>query len=138
MQINNKPTFQFLNSLTSSTNTDKSKSIQTHITSSNSKQASNNYNVRNMTPTEFQGMINDLRQTGQISEKDSMMLTLDRLDMERFHGKDTKLNMIDFYEGQVQFMKSPPGSTGIEIMERSLEILKGVEAKNNTVIPNSV
>lgn len=138
MQINNNPAYQFLNSLTSSTNAETLKTSNVNETNSNQKHASNNYNVRNMTPTEFQSMINDLRESGQISEKDAMSLTINRHGLEMFERKDTKMDLINFYENQIEVTKSTPGTKGVEQLERSLQILKGIEAKNNSNIPNSI
>lgn len=98
------------------------------------------FDVRNISPNEFKDLIRDLRESGQISELDSMALTADRLDMERFGGagSDTKMDMVDYFERLVDGMKSIPGSVGIEYQERSLNILKALDARSNANIPESV
>lgn len=142
MQINNLTNFnQKSSGVTLPTNLERLNKSQTpSLIGSTSTQTATQYDVHDMSPNELKDLIRDLRESGQISEIDSMMFTMDRLDIERFGGVggDTKMDMMDYFERLVDGMKSNPDSVGIEYEERSLGLLKALEAKNSANIPSSV
>lgn len=141
MQINSFSSPNQTASSISDTNINKLKTNQPAvILESKTQQQFRQYDVHNMSTRELENLTTELRESGQISETDSMMLAVDRLHLEAFGGisKDTKIDMVDFFQKQIDFKNSTPGSKGVEYQERSLSILKTVEAKNGSNIPLSV
>lgn len=120
--------------------TDKDKITTSSEDSPTKKIPNNKYDVHNMSTDDLKNLIHDLRETGQISEEDSLMLSLDRIELEIFgtQSKDTKIDMINFFEQQVEVMNSTPGTKGVEFMERALNLFKMMEAKQGSDIPNKV
>ncbi|WP_173238608.1 hypothetical protein [Legionella antarctica] len=141
MQINNllNPEQNISNLSNKSEKLSKNQPSATPIETT-AKQTINQYDVHHMTPNELEELITELRESGQISEKESMMLTIDRFSILSSGGvsKDTKIDMTAFFEEQIDIMKTNPGTKGVEYLERSLDILRAVEARHGSDIPRSV
>lgn len=104
------------------------------------KNQNKTYDVHNMSTNDLKNLINDLRESNQISEEDSLMLSLDKIELDIFGtpSKDTQIDMVNFFEEQIEVMNSTPESRGVEFMERALNLFKMIEAKQGANIPTKV
>lgn len=142
MQINNVSMFgQDVSNPKLTNGSDKlNKEPLLEVNKSATKPMLNSYDVHHISPNEFKELITELRDSGQISVDDSLMLTVERYDLEHFGGisKDTQIDMVAYFEEQIDVMKSTPGTKGVEYQEWTLNLLKAIDAKNGANIPKSV
>lgn len=103
------------------------------------KQTTSNYDVHNMSPNDLRSLANELRESGQISERDRIMLVIEADVMTDFGGvsKDTKIDMVDRFNKRLAYEKaeSEPSAQNIISLERSLDILHGVESRTGVNFP---
>lgn len=106
-----------------------------------SKQIISNYDVHNMSPDDLRKMANELHESGQISERDRILLVIEADVMTDFGGvsKDTKIDMVDRFNKRLAYEKSEPEPSAQNIMslERSLDILRGIESRRGVNFPLS-
>jgi|GEM_PF-5224600 len=95
----------------------------------------------NMSQQDLQSMITTLKDSGKISQADYNMMSIDKLDLKIFGGiaNDAKIDMISHLEQQIDTMKtSAADKSGIESVEKIVNILKGMDARSGASIPASV
>lgn len=138
MQINTlSATYAQNNALNRIQATEKNNDIRT-IKESSTKNTT--YDVTNMSPNELGSLIQELQEKGVISDKEAMMFAIERIGMEQFGGvsPDTKIDMLAYFKETINTMRNTPGSKGIEIEERSLDILQAIQTRSGTEIPDFV
>ena len=102
------------------------KSIDSQVqTNFNAQKASadilRQYEITNITPTEFSQMIQKLYKAGAISEKDYQELSTVRGDLEKAGiDPDESVNMLEFYSDKVSKEQKALGSTLDETSQKSL------------------
>lgn len=125
--------------------TSKNELIQTNLTEKSNNTSkdqitntmNSKYDMTKLSSNELGMMVKELQETGVISDKEAIMLNMERMNLEQFGGvsADTKIDMIAYFKEIIDAMKSTPGSKGVEIVERSLDILQAVQAKSKAEIP---
>ena len=134
MQINSiNPLVQSVTELTS-----MNESLSTEKSSSSIKENSpgKTYDMRHMSLSELNSMINELHENGTLSSKEAMELSSEQGTLELFGGypKDAKIDMLDAFQNHIDLKKSQH-SKGVEYVENALEVLKGIDAHSKAKIP---
>lgn len=108
--------------------------------SSTSLKIGNEYDVTNMSLDGLSNMVMGMYESGEMSRDDLMQFSMQRHTMEllNYVPKDTKVNMISTFQNFVDMMHDRPESVGVEYLEHSLDILRGIDARSKASIPQSV
>lgn len=141
MEIN--PTSQtlqafFTNKPVSKTQSDNAP--QSNALASDMQKLANQYDVNNISYKEMYSLANELYNQGELSAKDSSLIISKISALEHFDNNkvNTRIDVVNIWEGTIDFKRSQPGSTGIESDVRALELFKGLQALRHSNIPNSV
>lgn len=134
------PIIQGIASLVSASKAEKADSNPPTSSNQTSQSVTSQYDVHNMSLEDLKGMIMGLYESGQISEKDMIKLSSQRLSLEQTGGlpKDEKIDMVALFQQQSEKIKSSSLSHESGDYQRSLDILKGIGARSGTNIPQSV
>lgn len=140
MQINSLPAIiQPTNELTASSKEPITSAVP-DTAPDKEKSPKSNYDVSNMSLDELLDMVVDKFHNGELSEEDTLNFSCQIGTYQLFGGvpEGTKMDMVDYFQQQIDRMNNTPGSKGVEYVERSLDILKGLKARSEAQIPTSV
>ncbi len=112
---------------------DKEKDSLTQLTS-------NTYDVNNMSFDDLNAMTLGLMQQGKLSEDDGHNFLKQITAIQQASGitKDTKIDMIQLYQQQIQNSNAETNTKDLASLHRSLDFLNGVKARAGANIPQFV
>lgn len=113
---------------------DKEKDSLTQLTSTDK------YNVNNMSFNDLNAMTLNLMQEGKLSEDDGHNFLKQITSIQQTSGisKDTKIDMIQLYQQQIQNLNADADTKDLASLQRSLDFLSGVKARAGASIPQFV
>ena len=97
-------------------------------------------NVNNMSFNDLNAMSLNLMQDGRLSDGDGQNFLKQINSIQQTSGiaKDAKIDMVQLYQQQVQNAGSTVDNKDLVALERSLDLLKGIQARSSATIPRSV
>ena len=112
----------------------------TSLLADNSSSVGKQYNVKNMSLDDLKQMASNLLEAGKISakEKDDIFSQSSLLQQKTGVASDTKLDLLQLFQQQIDALKTQPGSKDAQSFESSLELLNGVQASSTASIPKFV
>jgi len=96
------------------------------------------YDLNNMSLDQLKAMTMDLAQNGKLSDQDTnnFINQIAMLHDATGIANDAQVNMIQLYQDQIQKTNAEPKN--VASMQKSLEILNGVQARSGAQIPQFV
>lgn len=102
---------------------------------------SKKFNLHNMSPDELSDLVAELYESGQITPKEQGVFGFEIFVMKNYAGLsgDTKIDMFGYFSNALEHRKADSESPeSIKSLERTIEILRGVDARAGVNFPISI
>lgn len=104
---------------------------ENRVSSTNQEKAKPLYDMHHMSINEFKEMAYQMYSDSSLSEDDYVRVGVEQVFLELFSGNsaETKLDILNEVQNGIDAMKSNPYSNGVEKVQQTLDLLKGIDAR---------